>query len=124
MRTTNFINVKVNIDRNLIPNRVSVVLSSYRLNEFYTAFKYLKTVLLELFEKETIDITTIKSTYANAANSYGNTLKTIVCSVGEFLKKLPENFFDGYNVFNLKKMNTYHKTFIIAKTVLNDINNY
>ena len=124
MKNTNFIKVEIKIAKNLIPNRISVALSSYGLNEFYSAFKYLKMVLIDLFEKDTIFVRNIKETYIKIANIYGNTTKTVVNAVNEFLKKLPKNFFDGCVLQNLKKMNTYHKTFFIAKAVLNDIHCY
>ena len=114
----------INIDKKLIPNKISIALFSYGLNEFYTAFRYLKSVLLYVFSKNTLSKETIKEATSVVAKHYNITHRRIITAINNLYDMLPANFFFTSPLFVKIKMNCYHKTHFIAEMVLKDIQNY
>ena len=111
----------LDIDYRLIPNRIGIALFSYGLNEFYNAFRYLKSVLLFVFSKNDLSKPTIKAAMLAAAKYHNLTDKSIVTSLSKLYEKLHKDFFTSSPLYSKIKMNCYHKTQFIAEKVLKDI---
>lgn len=113
--------IEINIPNSLIPNRICIALSAYGLNEFYISFKYLKKVLIYLYNKKTIDTPTIKEAVSIVAKCYTNTSRTVLNALGKLFTMLPDDFFIACPLFTKIKMNCYHKIQYIAQIILEDI---
>ena len=113
-----------NIDKNLISNRINIVLFSYGLNEFYNAFKYLKSIIINLINKEDLSKTAIKEAIESVAKYNALNSKSIVSSLCKLYAMLPKDFFISSPLYVKIKMNCYHKTQFIAECVLKDIENF
>jgi len=113
-----------NIDKNLISNRINILLFSYGLNEFYNAFKYLKSIIINLINKEDLSKTAIKEAIESVAKYNALNSKSIVSSLCKLYSMLPKDFFISSPLFAKIKMNCYHKTQFIAECVLKDIKNF
>lgn len=113
-----------NVDKKLIINRISIALFSFGLNEFYTAFKYLKSVIVYCFNKNDISKNSVKEAMMVVAKYYKVTQKTIINSLTKLYQHLPVDFFLLSPLFLKIKMNCYHKTQFIAEMVFLDLQKY
>jgi len=124
MKNIDITNCSINIDKKLIPNRISIALFSYGLNEFYNAFRYLKSILLYVFSKNNLSKDMLKEASLVVSKHYNITHRRIVTAINNFYEMLPSNFFFTSPLYTKIKMNFYHKTQFVAETVLKDIQNY
>ena len=113
-----------NIDKNLISNRINIILFSYGLNEFYNAFKYLKSILIYLINKNDFSKYAVKEAIERVAKYNALNSKSIVSALGKLYAMLPKDFFISSPLFAKIKMNCYHKTQFITETVLKDIEHF
>ena len=112
------------INKKLLSNRISVALFSFGLNEFYVAFKYLKSILIYTFNKNNISKTSIKNAILEISKIYKVTDRTILMAISKLYKNLPSDFFTSSLNFVKMKMNCYLKTEFIAKKVLKELQKY
>ena len=113
-----------NINKKLISNRISVALFSYGLNEFYVAFKYLKFILLNAYNKYDIGKESIKEATNVASKNYKVAFKTIITSLNKLYNFLPADFFSKSPLYLKIKMNCYQKTEYLAEIILNDLQKF
>ena len=113
--------IEINLPKSLIPNRICIALSSYGLNEFYISFKYLKMILIYLYNKKLFDLKTIKDALLAVSKYYGSTRQTIINALGKLFNMLPTNFFIACPLYVKIKMNCFHKIQYIAQIILEDI---
>ena len=113
-----------NIDKHLISNRINIILFSYGLNEFYNAFKYLKSILIYLINKNDFSKYAVKEAIVCIAKQNCLNTKSIVSSLCKLYGMLPKDFFISCPLYVKIKMNCYHKTQFIAESVIKDIKDF
>ena len=121
MNITSAENLNINIEKHLIANRISIVLFSYGLNEFYNAFKYLKSILIYLSNTNDLSKNSIKIAMESVSKYYSLNIKSLVSSISKLYTMLPKDFFISSPLYRKIKMNCYHKTQFIAQSVFKDI---
>ena len=124
MKNLSVENLNLNIEKHLIANRISIVLFSYGLNEFYNAFKYLKSILICLSNTNNLSKTSIKVAMESVAKYYSLNIKSLISSISKLYTMLPRDFFISSPLYRKIKMNCYHKTQFIAEMVFNDMKTF
>ena len=124
MNNINTENFNLHIDKYLIANRISIVMFSYGLNEFYNAFKYLKSILMYLYNKKGISKTDVKDAMESVSKYYSLNIKSLICSLCKLYGMLPQDFFISSPLYRKIKMNCYHKTQFFAEMVFKDIEKF
>ena len=84
---------------------ISIVLFSYGLNEFYHAFKYLKSILIYLSKTTELNKTVIKEAIESVAKYYALNIKSLISSLCKLYTMLPKDFFISSPLYTKIKMN-------------------
>lgn len=103
----------------LMHARIGIVLYSYGLNEARRSFRYVKDILIYLYEKHMTDKETIKQVIDFVANKYNITPYQIREQLNCGLKILPNEFFNLPNQIKHITLNQRFK--ILADKVFEDI---
>lgn len=111
---------EIEISNELMHSRISIVLYSYGLNEFYKSFKYLKGILIYLYEHKNVDIITREKAVEVMAKQYGTSTDTINNGMKKLFRALPADFFEP--ILRGRKKLTFNERFeYFANKVFVDI---
>ena len=114
----------LNINKQLIANRINIILFSYGLNEFYNAFKYLKSIIIIMLDKNDLSKISVKEAMECVAKQNSLFIKSVITALSKLYTMLPKDFFISSPLYRKIKMNCYHKTQFIAQSVIKDLENF
>jgi len=107
---------------NLLKSRIGHALTDLNLNEFYNAFKYLKSVIVEIFENKDDSKECIKNSIKNISLTHGSSEQTIMTGIHNIYDKCNKELLKEEIPKGRIKLNYLERIRIVANYVITRIN--